>query len=294
MRLTDLLLSRQRREESGRTGGQEKWKEEVQAVPLELVAAGKFQPRREFEEGGALQELAASIEIHGLLQPILVRPGGAVGYEVIVGERRLRACRLLGWEVIPPAIIRDVEDKEAAEYALIENLQREDLHVLEVAEGYERLLQEFDLTQEELGERLGISQANIANKLRLLRLPAKVREIISREMLSERHGRALLRLRTEAEQLEVAEKIAAEGLSVKDTERLIARLLDRGGERKSVRKGRRKLIIKDIRLFTNSVRQLVDTLKSSGLIVDLAEEEDAEQYRILVTVEKPVDGDYNG
>ncbi len=289
MRLTDLLLSRQRREESGRTG-QEKWKEEVQAVPLELVAAGKFQPRREFEEG-ALQELAASIEIHGLLQPILVRPG-AVGYEVIVGERRLRACRLLGWEVIP-AIIRDVEDKEAAEYALIENLQREDLHVLEVAEGYERLLQEFDLTQEELGERLGISQANIANKLRLLRLPAKVRQIISREMLSERHGRALLRLRTEAEQLEVAEKIAAEGLSVKDTERLIARLLDRG-ERKSVRKGRRKLIIKDIRLFTNSVRQLVDTLKSSGLIVDLAEEEDAEQYRILVTVEKPVDGDYNG
>lgn len=292
MRLTDLLLSRKRSHEDRpeRTDGSEKWRQEVQAVPIHLVTAGEFQPRREFEQE-SLEELAASIEVHGLLQPILLRPA-AIGYEVIVGERRLRACKLLEWEVIP-AIIRDVADKEAAEYALIENLQREDLHVLEVADGYERLLREFDLTQEELGERLGISQANIANKLRLLKLPASVREIISREMLSERHGRALLRLKKEKDQLRIAKVAAAEQLSVKETERLVEELLKPANPAVES-KGSRKLIIKDIRLFTNSIRELIDTLKSSGLKVDLKEEEDDRAYQILVTVEKPVDGDYNG
>ena len=143
---------------------------------------------------------------------------------MIVGERRLRACKSLGWEVIP-AIIRDVQDREAAELALIENLQRSDLHVFEIAEGYERLLTEFSLTQEELASRLGVSQANIANKLRLLKLPVEVREIISREMLSERHSRALLRLQNKDQQQSFAEN-CEDDLSVKQTEELVTSLID--------------------------------------------------------------------
>lgn len=289
MRLTDLLMNRKRSSGSGETG-QDKWRQEVQAIPIELVTPGKFQPRTEFDDG-ALEELAASIKLHGLLQPILVRPS-TIGYEVIVGERRLRACKLLGWEVIP-AVVREVKDKEAAEYALIENLQREDLHVLEVAEGYERLLREFDMTQEQLAERLGISQANVANKLRLLKLPVSVREIISREMLSERHGRALLRLETEADQLRVAKRVAADKLSVKETELLVDQIL-RDKQERVGSQGSRKLIIKDLRLFTNSIRQLIGTLKESGLNVSLEEEEDEKEYQIIVTVEKPVGGENNG
>lgn len=299
MKLTDVLLSRKRTEvikDEGVKGsdGTDSWTEEVQAIPVHLVTAGKYQPRQEFEEE-ALAELAESISVHGLLQPIVVRRG-AVGYEVIVGERRLRACKRLGWEVIP-AIIRDVEDKEAAELALIENLQRADLHVFEIAEGYERLLSEFELTQEELAKRLGISQANVANKIRLLKLPLSVRDIISREMLSERHGRALLKLEQEDLQLKALEQVVGEGLSVKQTEELIQLLLKgepKGKKQKDKIQGKRKLVLKDLRLFTNSVRQLTDTLQSSGLVVDLNEREDDDFYEIVVRVKKPQGGEANG
>src|SRR5690554_1682340 len=174
MKLTEVLLNRKRTEKPVEKTS-ERWAEEVQAVPVHLVSAGKYQPRQDFDEDG-LNELAESIKVHGLLQPIVVRKG-AIGYELIVGERRLRACKILGFEVIP-AIVRDVEDKEAAELALIENLQRTDLHIFEVAEGYQRLLTEFTMKQEDLAQRLGISQANVANKIRLLKLPDQVRNII--------------------------------------------------------------------------------------------------------------------
>lgn len=293
MKLTDVLLNRKRSEVS-RESSKDRWTEAVQAIPVHLVAAGKYQPRREFEEE-ALAELAESIEVHGLLQPIVVRRG-AVGYEVIAGERRLRACRSLGWEVIP-ALVRDVEDKEAAELALIENLQRADLQMFEVAEGYERLLSEFQLTQEDLAQRLGISQANVANKLRLLKLSPTVREIISREMLSERHGRALLRLEQEHAQMDVLEKVIADSLNVKQTEELVNSVLNANGKPKQEKakpKQKRKLVIKDLRLFSNSLRQLVETLESSGLFVELDERENDEVYEVLVTVKKPQGGGGNG
>lgn len=292
MKLTEVLLNRKRMEGT-KSNDPDSWTEEVQAVPVHLIVAGKYQPRQGFDQV-ALAELAESIKIHGLLQPIVVRRG-AIGYEVVVGERRLRACRSLGWEVIP-AVIRDVEDKEAAELALIENLQRTDLNVFEIAEGYERLLTEFELTQEELAQRLGISQANVANKIRLLKLPSQVREIISREMLSERHGRALLRLGGIDQQLGVLQKVVQGGLSVKQTEELVSSLLatsDKGTVKK-VSSGRRKLVIKDLRVFTNSVRQLTSTLQSSGLVVKMDEREDDRVYEIVVTVQKPHGGEANG
>jgi ParB family chromosome partitioning protein len=238
--------------------------------------------------------LAESIKAHGLLQPVVVRRG-TIGYELIVGERRLRACKELGWEVIP-AIIREVEDREAAELALIENLQRSDLHVFEIAEGYERLLTDFSLTQEELGTRLGVSQANVANKIRLLKLPPEIRKIISREMLSERHSRALLRLASAEQQMKVLQTIVRDDLSVKQTEELVTSLIYPGGLKAKGEKPerRRKLIIKDLRLFTNSVKQLTDTLQSSGLVVKVDEREDEEVYELVVTVKKPIGGGTNG
>ncbi len=295
MKLTELLLKRKNSELSEEKGAR-KWSEEVQAVPIHLIVAGKYQPRQEFDEE-ALAELAESIRIHGLLQPIMVRRA-PIGYELIVGERRLRACKRLGWEAIP-AIVRDVDDKGAAELALIENLQRADLHVLEVAEGYQRLLTEFDLTQEELAQRLGISQASIANKIRLLKLPQEIREIISREMLSERHSRALLRLERPEQQFEVAERIIQEGLSVKQTEELVEALLASGqaGRRKKKKdkgSGKQKLVIKDLRIFSNSVRQLTRTLESSGLAVSLDEQEDEDVYQVVITVRKGQGSEVNG
>jgi ParB family chromosome partitioning protein len=294
VKLTDVLLSR-RRTERPNNEAFDSWSETVQAVPIHLIGAGKYQPRQEFDEE-SLEELAESIKTHGLLQPVVVRRG-AIGYELIVGERRLRACKSLGWEVIP-AIIRDVQDREAAELALIENLQRSDLHVFEIAEGYERLLTEFSLTQEELASRLGVSQANIANKLRLLKLPQEVREIISREMLSERHSRALLRLQNKDQQLKVLQRIIEDDLSVKQTEELVTSLIDprtsKKADKTSKPEKKRKLIIKDLRLFTNSVKQLTNTLQSSGLVVDIDEKDDDEFYEIVVRVKKPHGGEANG
>ncbi|MCK9524340.1 MAG: ParB/RepB/Spo0J family partition protein [Limnochordia bacterium] len=293
MKLTEVLLNR-KRSEGPSVEGFDSWSEAVQAVPIHLVSAGKYQPRQGFDEG-ALAELAESIKTHGLLQPVVVRRG-TVGYELIVGERRLRACKRLGWEVVP-AIIREVEDREAAELALIENLQRSDLHVFEIAEGYERLLTEFSLTQEELGTRLGVSQANVANKIRLLKLPPEIRKIISREMLSERHSRALLRLASAEQQMKVLQTIVRDDLSVKQTEELVTSLIHPGRPKVKGDKPvpKRKLIIKDLRLFTNSVKQLTDTLESSGLVVKVDEREDEEVYELVVTVKKkPIGGGTNG
>jgi ParB family chromosome partitioning protein len=292
MKLTEVLLNRKRNEGS-KEEGFDRWSEAVQALPIHLIVAGKYQPRQGFDQK-ALEELAESIQNHGLLQPIVVRRA-AIGYELIVGERRLRACKNLGWEVIP-AIVRDVEDREAAELALIENVQRSDLHVFEVAEGYDRLLTEFELTQEELAKRLGISQANIANKIRLLKLPQEVREIISREMLSERHARSLLRLASVEDQLRVLEKIIADDLSVKQTEEFVTSLVDprNAGKKRDKPEKKRKLIIKDLRLFTNSVKELTKTLESSGLKVQVDERESDDSYEIVVRVQKPHGGEVNG
>ena len=293
MNLTAMLKKRKLNKTS-HEDSPESWTEEVQAVSVGLITAGKYQPRRDFQED-MLAELAESIKIHGLLQPIMVRRA-AVGYELIVGERRLRACKSLGWEVIP-AIVRDIEDKEAAEIALIENLQREDLHVFEIAEGYERLLKEFDVTQEELARNLGISQANVANKIRLLKLPPEVRQIISREMLSERHARALLKLDELEQQLFALERIVKEGLSVKKTEELVKSLLEESAQPKAIERKRRakpRFVIKDLRLFSNSIHQLTNTLKSSGLDVKVDEREDDDVYELVVTVQKRHGGEVNG
>ena len=167
---------------------------------------------------------------------------------------------------------------------MIENLQRRDLHFLEEAEGYQKLIAEFELTQEELAKRIGKSQSSIANRLRLLRLDPDIRSIISREMISERHARALLQLESSQEQMEVLGIITAQSLSVRETEELIRKKLQ---QKAAPSKQNRKIVIKDIRLFTNGVKELTRSLTNSGLQVTYKEDEDEGFYRVTVTIKKP-------
>lgn len=280
MKFTDILRPMGRGNKN--EGKEDQWKDQIQTLPIELIEANPYQPRIEFESEG-LEELAESISVHGILHPLVVRKTEQ-GYQLVAGERRLRACKKLGWTTVP-AIVRKLDDRLIAEMALIENLQRRDLHFFEEAEGYSRLLQEFQLTQEELANRLGKSQSSIANRLRLLKLEQSVRDIISREMLTERHARALLKLKSTAEQLEIVETVAKDSLNVRQTEELINAFLNKSEEPKPGRV--RKLIFKDIRLFTNSVKELTNSLQASGLTVDYNEEEEDDHYKVTVLIKKP-------
>lgn len=285
MKLTDVLRSKAKGDLPEEAISFERDEvEQIEHIPVHLIQANQYQPRSEFDEDG-LDELAQSIAQHGILHPVVVRKS-QVGYELIVGERRLRACRRLGMETIP-ALVKDFADKQVAELALIENLQRKDLRLFEEADGYRRLLEEFSLTQEELAARLGKTQSSIANKLRLLRLPESVREVISREILSERHARALLRLENEEDQLKVVQKVVEKGLNVRQTEALVKEILERGREPEPVHQPKRTLVLKDLRLFRNSIKSLTDTLKSSGLQVDVEERDGDDCFELLVVVRKP-------
>ena len=181
-----------------------------------------YQPRREFDLE-KLQELADSIREHGVLQPIVIRKGLGRWYEIIAGERRFRAAKQLGMETIP-ALVRDITDRQAMEIALIENLQREDLSPIEVAEAYAKIMEHFELTQEQLAVRVGQSRPHVANLLRLLSLPPDIREHVSRGTISMGHARALLALPDAQAQRAVAKKIEVEGLTVRAVEQLVQRL----------------------------------------------------------------------
>ena len=175
----------------------------VLRVPVEKILPNPYQPRKDFE-AEALDDLAASIAEYGVLQPLLVARGAGDTYILIAGERRLRASKLAGLSDVP-VIVSNYTEQQIAEIALIENLQREDLHFFEEAEGYEKLMTQFNLTQEAMAMRVGKKQSTIANKLRLLNLPLEIRNAIKESGLTERHGRALLKLK-DMEQQEQALK----------------------------------------------------------------------------------------
>lgn len=182
------------------------------------IEPNPFQPRGEMDEG-ALEELASSIRANGLLQPIVVRPRGE-GFQIVAGERRFRAIQLLGWERVP-AVTRSLTDEQMLVLALVENLQRENLSPLEEAEGYQRLVEEFGLTQEDVGRHVGRKRTTVTNALRLLNLPTPVRELLERERLSAGHARAILGLEGSEDQIEMARRAAEAGWSVRETERRV-------------------------------------------------------------------------
>ena len=198
--------------------------EEKGVVTLRLndIEPNKNQPRQVFDDG-ALSELADSIREHGVLQPLIVRPLSDGSYQLVAGERRWRASRLAGLTEVP-VIVRALTDSEVAVIALIENLQREDLNPIEEAEGISRLIDEYDFTQEQAAEKLGKSRSALTNTLRLMKLPEKVRGLVSDDFLSAGHARALLSLEDAALIEETAEEVITRKLSVRETEKLVKQL----------------------------------------------------------------------
>jgi ParB family chromosome partitioning protein len=192
--------------------------EELAHLAVTALKPGKYQPRTRMDEA-SLSELAASIKVRGVIQPIVVRPVGASQYEILAGERRWRAARLAGLEQVP-AVVREVPDEAALGIGLIENIQREDLNPLEEANGLKRLIDEFKLTHEEVAGAVGRSRAGVTNLLRLLELASAVQTMVLEGQIDMGHARALLAL-SKARQVEVAEQVAAKGLSVRETERLV-------------------------------------------------------------------------
>ena len=257
------------------------------------LAPNPLQPRRSFDEE-ALRELSESIRAYGILNPLTVRLR-AGRYELVAGERRLRAAKLAGLREVP-CILVDVSLEDASLLALVENLQRRDLDFVEEARGIRRLIMTFGMSQEEAARRLGKSQSAVANKLRLLRLPEDVLEALLSNGLSERHGRALLRLPGSDLQRAALSYVLEHGLTVAATEAYIEQLLtappedaedeapEDGPEEKA--QPRRALILKDVRLFLNSLTRSLAVMKQGGIDAELKREESEEALVVTISIPK--------
>lgn len=253
---------------------------QVLQVPLSKIVPNPYQPRKEFESE-ALSELADSIRQYGVLQPLLVAPGKDGTYILIAGERRLRASIMAGLGTVP-VIVSEYTTQQIAEIALIENLQRKDLHYLEEAEGYEKLVNTFHLTQESMAIRVGKKQSTIANKLRLLRLPVSVRNKLHDSNLTERHARVLLKLENEETQRAVLQKVLKGNLNVRQTEALVEKTLKENG--KLDKKKPRIVIVNDVRIYLNSIREIMETVKTSGIPASMEQDMDGDDVVLTLRI----------
>lgn len=257
-------------------------------LPVSAIVPNPAQPRKNFDEE-SIAELARSIEQLGLIQPLVVRKNGGV-YELISGERRLRAVRSLGMKKVLCIVDGRADDAESALMAAVENLQREDLGFFEEAECYKKLTDEFGLTQEELAARIGKSQSFIANKLRLLRIEPAVREAIGRYGLSERHARALLRLRTAGERMAVVMRVGENRLSVNETEHIVEKKLDEKYDARRAGARPRPVIVrlvKDYRVFLNTLSAACEKLRSGGTEVSMEKTDREDGLDVLIRVTAP-------
>lgn len=217
----DMLLAR--------TGSGPETANEVLALPLAAISPNPRQPRKRIDPADEDEgDLAASIDLHGVIQPVLVRPAGPGRWELIAGERRFRACQRLGRPTVP-AIVRDADEETLLSLALIENLQRKDLDPIEKAEAIQQLIEDFDLTQEEAAKRVGKQRSSIANLLRLLDLEPEIREAVSRGTITFGHARALLAVESQAERLALFQRIVRDGLNVRRVEQEAGRRSGRRG-----------------------------------------------------------------
>ncbi len=253
---------------------------QVLQVPLSKIVPNPYQPRKEFESE-ALSELADSIRQYGVLQPLLVAPGKDGTYILIAGERRLRASIMAGLGTVP-VIVSEYTTQQIAEIALIENLQRKDLHYLEEAEGYEKLVNTFHLTQESMAIRVGKKQSTIANKLRLLRLPVSVRNKLHDSNLTERHARVLLKLENEETQRAVLQKVLKGNLNVRQTEALVEKTLKEIG--KLNEKKPRIVIVNDVRIYLNSIRDIMEKVKTSGIPASMEQDMDGDDVVVTLRI----------
>ncbi len=228
-------------------------------------------------------ELAQTLKTHGMIQPIVVRKKSEDQYELIAGERRFRAAKLLNWETIP-AIVREMSDTESASIALIENIQRENLSVIEEANAYVQLIKMHDLTQEALAQRLGKSQSTIANRIRLLSFPEEVQDALMDNKITERHARALLKLKDEETQLKFLNQIIEKQLTVRETDQLIKKHLEKDKKKKP--KAKTKFVSKDIRIATNTIRRSLELIEKTGIKFETEEEDLGDYYQITIKVKK--------
>lgn len=249
-------------------------------VPQEEIYPNPNQPRKRFDFD-ELESLAQSIRQNGIIQPIAVRVNSRGEYELISGERRLRASRLVGMAQIP-CIIMEASDEKSALFALLENIQRSDLGFFEEAQAIEKLIDDFGMSRDEVCKKLGKAPPTISNKLRLLRLPDDIRLKICQENLTERHARALLRLPAESQMQRAMSIIAEKRLSVAETERLVSQILDNDGRRRQPP----VKLFKDVRIFVNTLNHAVDTMRRAGIEADSAKSETDEYIEYIVRIPK--------
>jgi ParB family transcriptional regulator, chromosome partitioning protein len=255
--------------------------DEIKKLPIDEIVPNRFQPRTVFDEE-KIEELSRTIHIHGIIQPIVVRQFEENKYEIIAGERRLRAMKKLGWEEVP-AIIKNLTDTETASVALIENLQREELSPIEEAIAYGRLLELHNLTQEALAQRLGKGQSTVANKLRLLKLPQPIQDSLLNKQITERHARSLIPLKDPEKQVMLLKEIIDRNLNVKQTEDRVVKLLE---EKNQKPKPKRKAFSKDMRIAVNTIRQSLSMVSDSGINLNAEEEEFEEYYQFTIKIPK--------
>jgi len=255
--------------------------EGISEIPTDDIIPNRFQPRTIFDDE-KIEELSRTIHIHGIIQPIVVRPLKDGHFEIIAGERRWRAMKKLGWDTVP-AIIKDLNDTETASVALIENLQREELSPIEEAMAYGKLLELHQLTQEALAQRLGKGQSTVANKLRLLKLPQEVQDALLNKAITERHARSLIPLRDPERQVKLLAEIIEKNLNVKQTEDRVVKMLEQLQEKP---KPRRKAFSKDVRIAVNTIRQSLSMVSDNGINLDSKEEEFEEYYQFTIKIPK--------
>ncbi len=247
-------------------------------IPQENIAPNPNQPRQRFDYD-ELEGLAQSIRQNGILQPITVRQT-ETGFELISGERRLRAARLVGLTKIP-AIVAELDNKNSAVFSLIENLQRQDLDCFEEAEAIDRLVTDYGMSREELSRKLGKAPSTLSNKLRLLRLPEDMRYRLTRGGLSERHARALLQLDNDGQRARALGIMLDRHLTVQESERLVEQMLAKTGKNRTNFRG-----VRDVRVFINTLNHAVDAIRRAGVDADAAKSETPEYIEYVVRIPK--------
>ena len=259
--------------------GQSLTEQKVLHIRIEDIRPNPHQPRTVFSSE-ELRALSDSIRQNGILQPLTVRQYGNL-YELIAGERRLRAAKLAGLRSVP-CIVMEINDRNSAILALVENIQRQDLNYFEEAAALEKLITYYGMTQEDAAVQLGRAQSTVANKLRLLRLTEKERNYILENQLTERHARALLKIASPQERMAVLEKITKLGLNVEKTELFIEEKLNHHKDQENFRK--RSVLFRDVRLFTNTIQKAVEMMQAAGISAESQKMQfsDYIEYRIRI------------
>lgn len=258
----------------------------VVEIPIDKISLNPYQPRKNFDSD-AISELAKSIRQYGVIQPITVRRNFIGGYELVSGERRLKASRLINCTHMP-CIVIDVTENDSAVIALLENLQRADLSYWEEAEAMQHLICDHKYTQEELAEKLGKSQSAVANRLRILKLPESVREILKEKNLTERHARALLKVHDEHTQLKILKQVCENDYNVAKTEELVAKAIEKV-EAEHTRESGKMMGVVHLRMFINTINKAVDVVQKAGVMVEASKKENKNFIEYLIKI--PCDKD---